>query len=133
MRSTLLIELERFEGVAVFATNFAKNYDSAFVSRIRYHIAFKLPDLEGRKQLWSKMLVPGVPLAEDRETLIERCATASEGLSGGKFGPFAHSLSPRHPRQRTGASRAMDALGICHRRRANGAPQCGETSPFRRW
>lgn len=37
MRSTLLIELERFEGVAVFATNFAKNYDSAFVSRIRYH------------------------------------------------------------------------------------------------
>ena len=95
MRSTLLIELERFEGVAVFATNFAKNYDSAFVSRIRYHIAFKLPDLEGRKQLWSKMLVPGVPLAEDRETLIERCATASEGLSGLEVRTVLRTAFPR--------------------------------------
>ena len=32
MRSTLLIELERFEGIVVFATNFAKNYDSASVA-----------------------------------------------------------------------------------------------------
>ena len=95
MRSTLLIELERFEGVAVFATNFAKNYDSAFVSRIRYHIAFKLPDLEGRKQLWSKMLVPGVPLAEDRETLIERCATESEGLSGREVRTVLRTAFPR--------------------------------------
>lgn len=95
MRSTLLIELERFEGVAVFATNFAKNYDSAFVSRIRYHIAFKLPDLEGRKQLWAKMLVPGVPLAEDRETLIERCATTSEGLSGREIRTVLRTAFPR--------------------------------------
>lgn len=95
MRSTLLIELERFEGVAVFATNFAKNYDSAFVSRIRYHIAFKLPDLEGRKQLWSKMLVPGVPLAENRETLIERCAMASEGLSGREIRTVLRTAFPR--------------------------------------
>ena len=95
MRSTMLIELERFNGVVVFATNFAKNYDSAFVSRIRYHIAFKLPDLEGRKQLWSKMLVPGVPLAEDRETLIERCATASEGLSGREVRTVLRTAFPR--------------------------------------
>jgi SpoVK/Ycf46/Vps4 family AAA+-type ATPase len=52
MRSTLLIELERFEGLVVFATNFAKNYDSAFVSRIRYHIEFSLPDLDARTRLW---------------------------------------------------------------------------------
>lgn len=51
MRSTLLIELERCEGVVVFATNFAKNYDNAFVSRIRYHIEFSLPDFDGRRQL----------------------------------------------------------------------------------
>ncbi|WP_374492304.1 ATP-binding protein [Brachymonas sp.] len=95
MRSTLLIELERFEGVAVFATNFARNYDNAFVSRIRYHIEFKLPDLEGRKQLWSKMLVPGVPLEEDRETLIERCATESEGFSGREIRNVLRTAFPR--------------------------------------
>ncbi|MGF6820458.1 hypothetical protein OKW33_007352 [Paraburkholderia atlantica] len=36
---------------------FAKNYDNAFVSRIRYHIEFALPDFEGRKRLWQRMLV----------------------------------------------------------------------------
>ena len=82
MRSTLLIELERFNGIVVFATNFAKNYDSAFVSRIRYHIEFKLPDLEARKQLWNRLLVVGVPLEEERTFIIERGAVDSDGLSG---------------------------------------------------
>lgn len=95
MRSTLLIELERFEGVVVFATNFAKNYDSAFVSRIRYHIEFKLPDLEARTQLWERMLVPGVPLAEERSTLIARCAAESEGLSGREIRTVLRTAFPR--------------------------------------
>ena len=29
MRSTMLIELEKFNGIVIFATNFAKNYDEA--------------------------------------------------------------------------------------------------------
>jgi SpoVK/Ycf46/Vps4 family AAA+-type ATPase len=95
MRSTLLIELERFEGVVVFATNFAKNYDSAFVSRIRYHIEFKLPDLFARKQLWQRMLVPGVPLAENRDSLIDRCAAESEGLSGREIRTVLRMAFPR--------------------------------------
>jgi AAA+ superfamily predicted ATPase len=82
MRSTLLVELERFEGLVVFATNFAKNYDSAFVSRIRYHIEFKLPDYEGRKKIWEKFFVPGIPLLEEREAIVKRCSECSEGLSG---------------------------------------------------
>lgn len=95
MRSTLLIELERFEGIVVFATNFAKNYDSAFVSRIRYHIEFKLPDLECRRRLWQRMLVPGVPLAEEREVLIARCAQASEGFSGREIRTALRIAFPR--------------------------------------
>ncbi len=95
MRSTLLIELERFEGVVVFATNFAKNYDSAFVSRIRYHIEFKLPDLAGREQLWRRMLVPGVPLAEAREEIIARCAAESEGFSGREIRTVLRIAFPR--------------------------------------
>lgn len=95
MRSTLLIELERFNGIVVFATNFAKNYDSAFVSRIRYHIEFKLPDLEGRKQLWNRFLVAGVPLDEERNLIIERCAAASDGLSGREIRTVLRTAFPR--------------------------------------
>lgn len=82
MRSTMLIELERFEGIAVFATNFAKNYDEAFRSRISYHVKFDLPDLQARRSLWDRMLVREIPIAGEREELIDWCAELSEGLSG---------------------------------------------------
>jgi len=95
MRSTLLIELERFEGIVVFATNFARNYDNAFVSRIRYHIEFKLPDLEGRKRLWRRLLVAGIPVSENREVLVERGAAASEGLSGREIRTVMRTALPR--------------------------------------
>lgn len=82
MRSTLLIELERFEGIVVFASNFARNYDEAFRSRISYHIHFDLPDKVARLALWERMIVPGIPLGDARASLVERCADASRGLSG---------------------------------------------------
>ena len=82
MRSTLLIELERFQGVVVFATNFAKNYDSAFVGRIRYHVEFKLPGYEERLSMLLRLIVPKIPLEEDRESLAKRTAQNTEGFSG---------------------------------------------------
>lgn len=82
MRSTLLIELEKFNGIAIFATNFAKNYDEAFRSRISHHIHFDLPDLDARKKLWSKMLVEQIPLDCEREEFISWVAELSEGFSG---------------------------------------------------
>lgn len=95
MRSTMLIELERFNGVVVFATNFAKNYDSAFVSRIRYHVEFQLPDFEERQRLWSRMLVSGIPLALPREELIEQASNASNGLSGREIRTALRTALPR--------------------------------------
>jgi AAA+ superfamily predicted ATPase len=82
MRSTLLIELERFEGIVVFATNFAKNYDEAFRSRIGYHVEFCLPDLIARQQLWDRFLVEQIPLAAPRQAIIESASQRSDGLSG---------------------------------------------------
>lgn len=82
MRSTLLIELEKFDSVAIFATNFAKNYDEAFRSRISHHIEFDLPDLAGRADIWNKMLVAEIPLAGERDQVIEQAAQHSDGLSG---------------------------------------------------
>jgi SpoVK/Ycf46/Vps4 family AAA+-type ATPase len=82
MRSTLLIELERFDGITIFATNFAKNYDEAFRSRISHHVHFDLPDSPARQGIFSRMLVAGIPLEGDRAALIVRAAELSEGMSG---------------------------------------------------
>jgi SpoVK/Ycf46/Vps4 family AAA+-type ATPase len=82
MRSTLLIELERFDGVVVFATNFERNYDTAFRSRIGYHVRFDLPDHAARRRLWDRLMVEAIPLAAPRTHLLSHCAEMSEGLSG---------------------------------------------------
>lgn len=82
MRSTLLIELERFDGIVVFATNFERNYDPAFRSRIGYHIHFALPDYPARRRLWDRLMVPGIPLGTTREQLLAHCAELSDGFSG---------------------------------------------------
>lgn len=82
MRSTLLIELENHDGIVIFATNFKKNYDSAFLSRISHQIEFKLPELAEREKLFDMMLVTNIPLAENRTDLISKAAVASEGFAG---------------------------------------------------
>ncbi|GHT85654.1 hypothetical protein FACS1894137_10210 [Spirochaetia bacterium] len=68
MRSQLLIQIEQYSGVVIFATNFVTNYDSAFVTRIK-SIHFRKPNFEMRKRLWKIMLVPGLPL--DKKIDIE--------------------------------------------------------------
>ena len=82
LRSTMLIELERFEGIVIFATNFEKNYDKAFVSRITQHVCFELPDLDGRRRIWERFLCPEIPVEDERESLLSKLADNSEGLSG---------------------------------------------------
>jgi AAA+ superfamily predicted ATPase len=82
LRSTLLIELERFEGIVIFATNFERNYDKAFVSRITQHVCFELPDADGRRHIWDKFLVSGIPLEDERESLLSKLSDNSGGFSG---------------------------------------------------
>lgn len=48
LRSQMLILLEEFSGVVIFATNLVSNFDSAFNSRILKHIYFGLPNEEAR-------------------------------------------------------------------------------------
>jgi SpoVK/Ycf46/Vps4 family AAA+-type ATPase len=64
--SVLLQELERFNGVVIFATNLAANFDPAFERRIRTHILFEMPGLQEREQIWRVQLHPTqTPLAHD--------------------------------------------------------------------
>src|SRR6266508_1731063 len=64
--SVLLQELESFNGVVIFATNMAANFDPAFERRIRTHVLFEMPGVEEREQIWKVQMHPTLtPLAED--------------------------------------------------------------------
>ena len=80
-RSTLLLELDSFEGVVIFATNLAANYDSAFVRRILAHVYFALPDEDALARLWDYHLPAKLPRSVDVTT--RTLAVRSAGLSGG--------------------------------------------------
>ena len=70
MRSQLLISLEKFEGIVIFATNLVVNYDQAFLTRL-ISVEFILPDEESRKKIWEVHIKPteekqlNIPLADD--------------------------------------------------------------------
>lgn len=82
-KTTMLKELEQFEGVCVFATNFQQVYDRAFVRRMGFDIKFEVPDTNVRKKIWNYHLVEGIPLLDDREKLLEGIVEKSEGMTGG--------------------------------------------------
>ena len=64
--NVLLQELERFNGVVIFATNLAANFDPAFERRIRTHVLFEMPGVDEREQIWRVQMHPALtPLADD--------------------------------------------------------------------
>jgi len=63
MRSQLLINLEMFHGIVIFATNFVQNYDKAFETRVK-NIEFVKPDREGRLKIWQSHLLETIPKDE---------------------------------------------------------------------
>ena len=64
IRNVLLKELENFNGVVIFATNLAENFDKAFERRIHMHILFKMPEAPDRERLW-KTLCKGLKIHKD--------------------------------------------------------------------
>src|SRR4029450_2194237 len=64
--NVLLRELEAFNGIVIFATNLAANFDPAFERRIRTHVLFEMPGAEERERIWRVQLHPTLtPLADD--------------------------------------------------------------------
>ena len=79
--NVLLRELEAFNGIVIFATNLAANFDRAFERRIRTHVLFEMPGVEERARIWQLQVHPRkTPLALDVDfkQLSERYA-----MSGG--------------------------------------------------
>ncbi len=81
-RSVMLLELDRFAGVTVFATNLASNYDTAFIRRILGHIQMPLPDADARAQLWRSHIPARLPV-QLSEADWASLVTETEGLAGG--------------------------------------------------
>jgi SpoVK/Ycf46/Vps4 family AAA+-type ATPase len=64
--NVLLRELEAFNGVVIFATNLAVNFDPAFERRIRAHVRFEAPGTVEREKIWHVQIHPvKTPLASD--------------------------------------------------------------------
>jgi SpoVK/Ycf46/Vps4 family AAA+-type ATPase len=80
LMTLLLTELERFEGVAVLATNLPGELDEALARRILVRVRFPEPDRAARADIWRQHLPDAAPLADDVD--VERLAERFE-LSGG--------------------------------------------------
>ena len=64
--NVLLRELDSFNGIVIFATNLAANFDPAFERRIRTHVRFEMPGPEERLMIWRVQLHPSkTPIASD--------------------------------------------------------------------
>jgi hypothetical protein len=77
--SYLLARLERFDGVAILATNLRGNLDRAFMRRFEVALDFAEPGPEERAAIWRRQFPPQAPLAADVD--LDRLA-ASYPLSG---------------------------------------------------
>jgi SpoVK/Ycf46/Vps4 family AAA+-type ATPase len=129
-RSVMLLQLDHFDGVVLFATNLARNYDAAFVRRILAHIEFSLPDEACRLRLWQLLLPAEVPVAADLAP--GWLARESAGLSGGDILNVVITAASRAV-QRAGEARRVcqwDVVEEVERlrraKRAIGLPAAGE-------
>ncbi|MEU6254828.1 ATP-binding protein [Streptomyces sp. NPDC047043] len=64
MRTELLMALDSFEGLVIFASNLPHSYDAAVESRL-LHVDFALPDLAARRLIWQTHLPAELPVHED--------------------------------------------------------------------
>jgi SpoVK/Ycf46/Vps4 family AAA+-type ATPase len=94
--SYLLQRMEAYDGVAILATNFKDNLDSAFTRRLHAAIDFPAPEAVDRERLWRSFLGPEVPQEPDLDLgflarqfpltggLIRNCALAAAIAAAGE-------------------------------------------------
>lgn len=82
LRSQMLIQLEQFPGVVLFATNLVTNFDHAFESRILKHIQFELPNQEARVSIIRKMIPSRLPMETLTDDQLMEASALIDGFSG---------------------------------------------------
>jgi hypothetical protein len=88
----LLQRMERFDGLAVLATNLRSNLDDAFARRLSVVVEFRKPNVTERLELWRRTVAP-LPTSPDID--VEFCAKAFEltGANIADIGVTAASLA----------------------------------------
>lgn len=84
LRSTMLIQLEKFHGVVIFATNLSTNYDPAFKTRFLAEIEFKLPDKDLCIEIFKKNIpqhILDIMRSEENDDW-EKLGEIAVGISG---------------------------------------------------
>lgn len=77
-RSVLLVLINEYDDLILFASNFVSNYDPAFMRRILSHVKFELPDEDNRYELWRKYIPEEMPTDVD----VAGLAKKYDGISG---------------------------------------------------
>jgi hypothetical protein len=107
----LLSRLERFDGVAVLATNLRANLDRAFLRRFEIAIDFAEPGVAERAAIWRRQFPPAAPLAADIDfdalaaqhalpgALIRNAALGAAYLAAAGSGPVTRACVERALRQ----------------------------------
>jgi hypothetical protein len=136
----LLQKMDRFEGVAILATNLRQNMDEAFVRRLCFAIDFPFPDEEQRARIW-RILFPEEARREadiDFDTLGAQLRISGGSIknivlnaaflaaSGGQSIGVSHLLhATRREYQKMGKvlSADLDQIGACAVARAQEGAQ----------
>ena len=85
LRSQMLMLLDNFSGIVIFATNLIENYDSAFESRIFKHLLFEMPNAVNRKKIIGLTLPPRLVYENDTpfsSEELDELVEISDGFSG---------------------------------------------------
>jgi len=127
-RAVMLSQLDAFDGLVVFTTNFPRNYDAAFVRRILVHVEFDLPDEPTRERLWTH-LIPEEMLREQGFSMAV-LAAASAGLAGGDIlnavkAAGAEAISRPQPRRHLSMDDVRGEIAAIRRAKA----EVGKQSP----
>jgi SpoVK/Ycf46/Vps4 family AAA+-type ATPase len=140
--NVLLRELEEFNGVVIFATNLAANFDPAFERRIRTHVRFEMPGLEERERIWHVQVHPSkTPLASDVDfrVLAERYPASGGDIKNAVIKaavaaaaePGADAVKRIHQRHlERGMEEVMAAANVMQQ--SLFVPETGETMVWRR-
>ncbi len=94
-RSTLLVLINEYNDLILYATNFVTNYDPAFIRRILSHVKFELPDEENRRRLWSMYIPKTLPTDAD----IPGLAAKYGGITGADISNAVLNASLRAARK----------------------------------
>jgi ATP-dependent 26S proteasome regulatory subunit len=78
MRTELLMALDSFDGLVIFASNLPHSYDEAIDSRL-LHVDFEMPDFDARRAIWQLHLPSSLPV--DPSLSIDNLS-ALDGVSG---------------------------------------------------